>query len=74
MTTTKYRKKPQVEQALGMTFDKYVRTVANPQGLTQGQMAKQCKVQQLTIARWLEDDNFKRLHRAFYVQVDEAAA
>ena len=72
-TRTKYRKRPEVESVLGMTIEDYIRD-ASERGISQGQMAKECKVMPSTIAQWIEDERFEQVRKYGYVRPDEAAA
>ena len=54
-----YRKRPLVENEIGMTFQEYV-VDAGRRGLSQNEMARELGVQAITIGRWIEDLDFEQ--------------
>jgi hypothetical protein len=54
MRKTHFRKKPAVEQRIGMSIEAYIR-VAGERGLSQRDMALELDVNQITMGRWIRD-------------------
>lgn len=71
MRKRQYRKRPQVEQTIGMTIPEYIQC-ASVRGLTQGKMAEELGIQRITLGKWLEDEDFEQVPT--YVKRQEAAA
>jgi len=62
----KFRKKPEVEQRIGMTIAAYIEK-ASQRGLKQKEMASELGVQEMTMGRWLRDAGYEQ--RAAYKRV-----